>query len=162
MSYPKPPPPFVVAINVISADGLKFPLSLFSLHRPFRPFVTLSIAPAQLQYKTTVADGELFPSSPIYFGDVFRIPLDADFFSDRCFVFLPLFSKRLLFRPALVGWCRMPAIWQPSVGSVRHLSYRLMAHGKRSLVIVNLAVKVAGPMAETCQAVIDVNQDDCF
>ncbi|KAA0042790.1 BON1-associated protein 2-like [Cucumis melo var. makuwa] len=147
MSYPKLilPPPFVVEITVISADGLKNSSSIFSLNRPFRPFLTLS----------TLADGDFLPSNPIYhFGDLFHIPLDVGFFPNRCFIFLRLFSKRLLFGPALIGWCRMPAddISQLPVGSVTRLSYRLRKRdGSRSRVIVNLTLK----LVESLQAVVD-------
>ncbi|KGN50138.1 hypothetical protein Csa_000552 [Cucumis sativus] len=151
MSYPKLilPPPFVVEITVISADGLKNSSSIFSLHRPFRPFLTLSTVPD---------DGGFLPSNPIYhFGDLFRIPLDVGFFPNRCFIFLRLFSKRLLFGPALIGWCRMPAddISQLPVGSVKRLSYRLRKRdGSRSRVIVNLTLKLVESVMEPCGTVI--------
>lgn len=174
--------PFILEITILSAEGLNTSSAALFSHR-IRPFITLTTAlPSPYNpkkgdkkchvYSTRVDDeGGTNPT----WGDKFRVPLDATFFTDiYSSVYLQLYTKRLIVGQAQLGWCQIPAhdIGTPPVGSVRYLSYRLRARdGSRSQGIVNLAIKlealdtVAGqrvfldsdsPNADTRQTVIGI------
>ena len=145
-------------ITVISAQGLKnTSSSLFS--RRLKPFVTLSLPPPTCQsngykpchvYKTRVDDGGGVDPT---WGDTFHIPIDhANFLCQKrpFVIYLQLYNSVLTGGQAELGWCQIPATdivdgFLPSLGSIRHLSYRLRARdGSRGHGVVNVAVKLEG------------------
>ena len=147
---------FTLEMTVVSAQELKnTSFSLFS-HR-LRPFITITTFPPNPPcdatdhkrrhhvFQTTVDDqGGVNPT----WGDKFHVPIDDTFFANRysC-IYLHLFTKRLIAGQAQLGWCQIPAadIGLPPVGSVRQLSYRLMAgDGTRTQGVINVAVKLEG------------------
>ncbi|KAK9076707.1 hypothetical protein SSX86_005041 [Deinandra increscens subsp. villosa] len=137
-------------ITVISAQGLK-KSSLFSHH--LRPFISLSTTPPSSshggghRYTTTVDhQGGLNPT----WGDKFDLSnvIDATFFYHKySYIYLQLYTNRLLLGPRFLGWCAIPASdiadgFSPA-GTVRHLSYRLRKKdGSRGHGVVNVVVKL--------------------
>ncbi|XVF13186.1 hypothetical protein REPUB_Repub08aG0186300 [Reevesia pubescens] len=123
-----PQPQFVLEITVLSADNhVNKPAAscgLFS--RNLRPFFSITKfngdnnPPAGCE-----GDDENFT-----LGEKFLLPIESNFFANgySC-ICLRLYTKRILGRQAQLGWCRIPAadIGAPPVGSVRHLSYKLLA-----------------------------------
>lgn len=148
--------PFVIEITIVSAEGLKNTSTFFS--KRIRPFITLTTAPPT-PYKPTGADKQ----SQVYmtrvddegginptWGDKFRLPMEATFFSHRySAIYLHIYTKRLMKSKIQLGWCQIPAGdilegFSPA-GTLRHLSYRLRDRdGTRGHGIVNVAVRLEG------------------
>ncbi|XP_040988495.1 BON1-associated protein 2-like [Juglans microcarpa x Juglans regia] len=177
------PPPFILEITVLSAEGLETTSSSTLFSRRIKPFVTFTTVPPSPfspnksgnkkchVFKTRVDDeGGTNPT----WGDKFRVPLDTAFFANRfSAIYLHLFTKGLIVGQVLLGWFHIPVndLVSPPVGSVRYLSYRLRARdGSRCQGIVNLSIKletlasVAGqrvpgsgsPMVDMCRTVIGI------
>lgn len=161
----------ILEITVLSAEGLYNSNSIFSSH--IRPFFVLTKLPASdphkpaLVYKSKVHDSQTF--NPIW-DEKFRLPVDSTFFSDRySSLHLQLYTKRRILGPAKLGWCLIPAtdIGLLPPGSVRYLSYRLLARdGTRGCGIINLSIKMEGSVPwmstsgstkeSTCKTVIGI------
>ncbi|XP_057977125.1 uncharacterized protein LOC131164152 [Malania oleifera] len=145
----------VMEITIISARGLKkssfSPYALFSRRlRPFLILTTGTVPPENSHksshvYKTRVDDGG--GPNPTW-GDKFNVPIE---YSSPAFIYLQIFSKRLMAAPTQLGWCHIPAAdvadgLHPD-GAVRRLSYRLRASdGSRGHGVVNIAVRLVGQL----------------
>ncbi|OAY59854.1 BON1-associated protein 2 [Manihot esculenta] len=154
-------------ITIISAQGLKTNSSSPFSHR-LRPFITITAYPLAASscsddnkrriYSTRIDDqGGVNPT----WGDKFYIPIDTAFLTNRysC-IYLELYTKRLIMGRVLLGWCQIPVtdIGFPPEGSVRHLSYRLLARdGTKGHGIVNLTVKLTDFSSVGSQRFSDLN-----
>ncbi|KAI3812962.1 hypothetical protein L1987_17675 [Smallanthus sonchifolius] len=145
-------------ITIISAQGLKYS-SLFSHH--IRPFITLTTTPpsSRTQVYTTTVDhqGGLNPT----WGDKFDLSnvVDASFFYHKSsYIYLQLYTSRLLLGPRFLGWCGIPAVdiadgFSPA-GTVRQLSYRLRKKdGSKGHGVVNVLVKLESSIFQAMKRV---------
>ncbi|KAI3713388.1 hypothetical protein L1987_71965 [Smallanthus sonchifolius] len=150
-------------ITVISAQGLNNS-SLFSHH--IRPFITLTTTPPSSSsyssgthvYTTTVDhQGGRNPT----WGDKFDLSnvVDASFFYRKnSYIYLQLYTNRLLLGPRFLGWCGIPAADIAdgflAAGTVRQLSYRLRKKdGSRGHGVVNVAVKLESSIFQAMRRV---------
>ncbi|KAL7608413.1 hypothetical protein Lser_V15G09835 [Lactuca serriola] len=159
-------------MTVISAQGLKKTStlsSLFSHH--LRPFIILTTTPPSSSggvnqshvYTTTVDhEGGVNPT----WGDKFDLSnvIDSSFFSHKySYIYLQLYTNRLLLGPRFLGWCGIPASdiadgFSPA-GTARQLSYRLRKKdGSRGHGVVNVVVKLDSSLFQARRRVDSVVQ----
>ncbi|KAI3422752.1 uncharacterized protein J3R85_011841 [Psidium guajava] len=142
------PEPLDMEITVVSAEGLKKPSrSIFS--KPPRPFISLTAMTSSAPC-VALNNGDEKDRVGLNWGDKFHVHVSSSFFTDlNASIHLQLYKKSFTQGWSQLGWCLIPAtdVGLPPMDSVKYLSYRLRARdGTRSDGIINLVVKVGGPL----------------